>query len=132
MTRLTGTLHEDQHTFLIISHSVLLRMRNVSDKRCRENQNTHFVFNIFFFENGAIYEIMWKNVEPDRPHMTWCKCIACWIPKATNTHSEYAILTTFPLSQWMNERVSMLRCTYIACLVIFLADKIEPSNINYR
>jgi hypothetical protein len=31
-------------TFLIISRSVLLRMRNVSDKSCRENQNTHFVF----------------------------------------------------------------------------------------
>jgi len=36
-----STLHEDQYTFLIISRSVLLRMRNVSDKRCRE---TRFVF----------------------------------------------------------------------------------------
>ena len=34
--------------FLIISRSVLLRMRNVSDKSCRENQNTHFVFSNFF------------------------------------------------------------------------------------
>jgi len=25
--------------------SDLLRMRNVSDKSCRENQNTHFMFN---------------------------------------------------------------------------------------
>jgi len=22
-------------------------MRNVSDKRCKENQNTHYIFNIF-------------------------------------------------------------------------------------
>jgi len=29
------------------SRSVLLRMRNVSDKSCRENQNTHFVFSNF-------------------------------------------------------------------------------------
>jgi hypothetical protein len=43
------TLREDQYTFFIISHSVLLRMRNVSDKSCRENQNTHFVFNKCFF-----------------------------------------------------------------------------------
>jgi len=43
-----GTVHEDQYTFFIISSSVLLRMRSVSDKRCRENQNTHFVFSIFF------------------------------------------------------------------------------------
>jgi hypothetical protein len=32
------TVHEDQSTLLIISHSILLRTRNVSDKRCRENQ----------------------------------------------------------------------------------------------
>jgi len=30
---------DDEYTF-IISRSVLLRMRNVSDKSCRENQNT--------------------------------------------------------------------------------------------
>jgi hypothetical protein len=34
--------------FCIISRSFLLRMRNVSDKSCRENQNTRFVFGIFF------------------------------------------------------------------------------------
>jgi len=33
-------------------------MRNVSDKSCRENQNTHFVFNDAFFENRALYEKM--------------------------------------------------------------------------
>jgi hypothetical protein len=49
LTRIIGTLHADRYTFLIISRSVLLRMRNVSDKSCRENQNTHFVFSNFFF-----------------------------------------------------------------------------------
>jgi hypothetical protein len=44
--------------------------------------------------------------------------IACWIPKATNTHSQHVILTAFPLQQWLHERASMLRYTYIAaCLV---------------
>jgi len=45
---------------------MVLGMRNVSDKNCRDNQNTRFVFNdFFFFKNRAIYEIMWKNtVEP--------------------------------------------------------------------
>jgi hypothetical protein len=42
------TLLENQCTFMIISHSVLHRMSRVSDKSCRENQNTHFVFNNFF------------------------------------------------------------------------------------
>ena len=42
-------------------------MRNISDKSCRENQNTYFVFSNFFPENLAICEIMWKNMEePER------------------------------------------------------------------
>ena len=46
-------------------------MRNVSDKSCRENQNTHFMFSNFFLENLSVYEIMSKNMlEPERPHMT--------------------------------------------------------------
>jgi hypothetical protein len=57
-----GTSHEHQDAFLNTTLSVLLKMRNVSDKSCRENQNTLFVFsNIFFFENRAVYEIMWKK-----------------------------------------------------------------------
>ena len=43
-TRITGNLHEDQYTFLIISCSILLRMRSFT-QNCRENQNTHFMFN---------------------------------------------------------------------------------------
>jgi len=31
--------------FIIIYHSNLLRMRNVLDKSCGENQNTHYIFN---------------------------------------------------------------------------------------
>jgi len=87
-TRITCTLREDQYTYLIISSSVLLRMRNISNKICKEKQNTRFVFNnFFFFENPAVCEIMWKNfVRPGRPQMTiWGMRIACWIPKTTNT-----------------------------------------------
>jgi len=42
-----GTVHEDQHTFLIISRSIILRMKNVSHKSFREIQNTYFMFNSF-------------------------------------------------------------------------------------
>ena len=42
--------------FFTIPCSVIVKMRNVSNKNFRENQNTHF---------------MWKNTaQPDRPHMT--------------------------------------------------------------
>jgi len=40
---MTGTLHDDQFTFLIISRSFLLRTRHFSDKICRWNQNTFYV-----------------------------------------------------------------------------------------
>jgi hypothetical protein len=35
-----GTLHEDQYKFLIISHSVLFKMRNVSEKKIVEKIET--------------------------------------------------------------------------------------------
>jgi len=50
-------------------------------KVVRETRNTHFMFNklFFFFENRAVYEIMWKNVvEPDTSIR--CILISCWIP----------------------------------------------------
>jgi hypothetical protein len=40
---------------------------------------------------------------------------ACWITKATDTHSEYVILIA--LQQWSLERAPVLRYTYIAILV---------------
>jgi hypothetical protein len=84
-----------------------------------EKIKTHFVFNTFFYENGAVNEIMWKNiVESGRPQMTiWRTSIACRIPKATNTHSQYVTLTAFPLQQWLQERASLLRYTYNVCLL---------------
>jgi hypothetical protein len=42
---------------------------------------------------------------------------ACWITKVTVTHSEYVALIAFPRQQWLCERASVLRYTYIACLV---------------
>jgi len=66
-----------------------------------EKVKTHILYSIFFFENRAVYEIMWKNtVQRDRSQMTvWQMRIACWIPNATNAHSQYLILIAFPLQQ---------------------------------
>jgi len=55
LKRITGTSHEDQCKFLITSRLILLRIRNVSDKICRENQDTHFVFNNFFFPKILLF-----------------------------------------------------------------------------
>ena len=74
-------------TFLIISRSVLLRMRNVSGKSSRENENTFFFQFFFFFENRAVYLLMWKNNEEAyRAQMTiWRMRIACRVNKVTQT-----------------------------------------------
>ena len=79
----TDTLHKDQYTFLIISRSVLLRMRNFSDKSCSENKNKHFC--VIFF-NCAFNEMMWRNtVGSERPQMTIRRTrTSRWIPKATD------------------------------------------------
>jgi hypothetical protein len=77
---------------------------------------------------------MWKNiVQPDRPQMAiWPMCMVCWIPKATNIHSEYIMFIAFPLQQWLHERPSMLRLhmhylsnTCLVCLVYIIKSSIR-------
>ena len=115
MTRLTGTLHEDQHTFFIISHSVLLTMKNVSDTVV-VNIKTPILCSVnFYFENCSLYEILWKNiVQPDRSQKKLWPT-ASWIPKATNVHFEFTMLIACPLQQWLHQHA--FNITYIACLV---------------
>ena len=49
----------------------------------------------------------------------WLMRIACWIHKATNTHSEYVITIAFPLQQWLHESATTLGCTYSTVTVLF-------------
>jgi len=62
-----------------------------TEKGVGKNQNTYFISNNFFPRNLALYEIKWKNVvRPGRPQMTIRQIrILRWVPKATNTKSEY-------------------------------------------
>jgi hypothetical protein len=60
----------------------------------------------------------------------WRKSAAGWIPKATNTHSEYAIIITFPLQQWLHERASLLHYTHIFCLVVNKLKCSEVKKVN--
>ena len=78
---------------------------------CRQNQNTHFMFrNFFFFENHAVYEVIWRNVvEPETDgNIIRRMRFACWITESTDTHSEYVRLLAFILQQWLRERASIL------------------------
>jgi hypothetical protein len=107
---------------MVISRSVVIRMRNVSDKSCGENQNTHFVFNSFFFSRKSCR--LWDNVEnlvePYMPQMTvWRMSIECWITKATNIigicntccSSTATMVTRTPLNVTLYVRY--LSCCYL-------------------
>jgi len=80
------------------------------------------MFSKYFSENRAVYEIMWtNNIQQDRPQMTIRRMrVACWIPTATNTTSEYVTLIVFPQQQWLHKLASMLRYTYITFLFFIL------------
>jgi len=90
-----------------------LGMRNAAELQ-RRSKHILCSTTFFFLENRVAYEIMWKNtVEPDRPQMTiWRKNIACWIPNATNTYSEYEIVIAFLLQQWLHEHACLLCINY--------------------
>jgi hypothetical protein len=118
--RLNTTLHEDQYTFTTLSGSALLRMRNVSDKSCRENQNTHFVFNnILPPENRAVCETVCKILQSRTGHGQYNRRmrVACCITKATYAHSEYSILIAFHGNNCYANATERYVNTYIACLV---------------
>jgi hypothetical protein len=61
-------------------------MRKVSDKDVAEIK-THILCSKTFFEDAAVYEIMWKNVaERGRPQMTHALCM---LDNLGYTHTEY-------------------------------------------
>jgi hypothetical protein len=54
---------------------------------------------------------LWENVEKyyragQATVAIWRMRTACWIPKATDTHSEYVILIAFSQQQWWHESAS--------------------------
>ena len=63
----------------------------------KENQITHFKLNEFF-ENFAIRLLWGKMLYSRELQMTiWRMRIACWVPTATSTYTEFAITIAFPL-----------------------------------
>jgi hypothetical protein len=81
LTRIKGTVHEDQCTFLS--------------------------YLAYFFLEWEMFQMTIQRMR-----------IACWIPKAKNTHWLFNT-HCFSLQQWLHGRASMLRYTYIAHLVYF-------------
>ena len=109
-----------------------------------EKIKVHILFSITFFRNRAIYELMSKNLlESERPLMTIRRRVACWISKATHawahslpcshththTHTEICNIYCFLTATMIRERVSVLRCTFIVCLVSSFGQIFESSVV---
>jgi hypothetical protein len=94
-------------------------MRNVSDKSCRENQNTHFKFSNISFPR-KLYRLK-DNVEEycgareaTDENKIRRMCFAWWITKATSTHPKYEILVAFSRQQRVM-RTDLNTMHYVQC-----------------
>ena len=107
-----GTLHEDVFTFMTISRWILLRIRNVLDRSCRENQNTRFMFNNFFpktCQKMAHTRCMLDKQGYKRTH-------ACTRPRA-RAHTRTEICNTYCFfTATMVTRRRLIVTLYVHCL----------------
>jgi hypothetical protein len=85
-----------------------------------ENIKTHILCSTIFVSRKS--RRLWDNVEKygtarqaTEDNIIRRVRFACWITKATDTYTEYVILIAFLRQQWLRERFSVLRHTYIAC-----------------
>ena len=111
--------------FVILPCWIFLTMRNVLYKTCRENQNTRFTYNNFFFsENHALYETMWRcMMQPGMPQMTiqfWAENtqFACLVTKARILTHIYNIWY-FLLFHSNNSYMYVHQC-YVLCILPLL------------
>ena len=113
----------------------ILRIRNVSNESCRENQNAHFLFSMFSWKScrlwdnvetcGGVGEAAYGNAARDA-YGYWR---ASTRPDPRANKEKYVKLTAFPRQQWFRERASLLRYTYTACRVFLFACDLPFSSI---
>jgi len=85
-----------------------------------ETIEAHSLSSITFFRKSIVYEIICNYCRTRRAtddNIIRRKRFACWVPKATDTLSEYVMLIVFPRLQWLRERDSISRYTCIACFI---------------
>ena len=109
---------------------ILPRVINMSGKSCKENK-THLIFSNVFQKIVPFTRYVEKTVRARQAtgdNIIWRMRLACCIPEATDTHSEYVILITFLLQRQLHERASMLCYTYIACLQFIFSSCFRNSS----
>jgi hypothetical protein len=84
---------------------------------CTENQKTNFMLNTYFpkimpFMRQCGKEVTARQATDD--NIIRRMRFACWITKATDTHSEYVIIIAFPRQLRISKRALVLRL----CVVV--------------
>ena len=90
---------------------------NVLDKICRNNQNTHFMFNNIFPEIMLFTRYCGKRCRARQT--VWLMRFVCWIIKATDTYLEYVIPVAFHGNSGYANALQCSVSTYIACILDF-------------
>jgi hypothetical protein len=106
------------HFLSYLTH-FFLELEMFQKKTVKKSKHTLCSIMFFFFENGAVYEKIWKNVvKRGRPQMAiWPMRLACWIPTATNTHT-LRICNTYCFSTATTFARKRLSVTLYVCLIL--------------
>jgi hypothetical protein len=107
------------YTFMIICCWMILKMRNVWDKSCRENQKTHFMFNNFF-PKILPFMRMWKMWSSLTGHR--------WQSNMVRVHT-HSNTYWFPMAitvSWMCLNVTW----YIQCLLFCIEEHLSVSILH--
>jgi len=96
-------------------------MRKVSDKICRENQNTLDMFSNFFFWTSCHLQDNVEDYDTARQatdgNVMWHMRFAFSIIEASATHAEYVTFVAITWQSWLHECSSVLLYTHITRLV---------------
>jgi hypothetical protein len=65
LTKIPGNLHENVCTFMIAHHWILLKMRNILHKICRENQNTFYIQKPLFQKSCHLWDCFQNMLRTD-------------------------------------------------------------------
>jgi hypothetical protein len=111
------------HLFLYL-HWILLRNRNISNKTLW-HITTQIECSVIFFPQKSCR--LWHNVErygtarqATNDIIIWRIRFAYWYIRLEKHTQNMYYLLLFPLQQWLQERVSVLGYTHIACLFFYL------------
>ena len=106
-----GYFTRRQNTLKTVSLRILPRT-GIFYTKAVENSKTLHICSINFPQRSCCWrghvEKRGRNRQSDDNIIRRTR-IACWITKATDTHSEYATFIAFPTAKWLRERASVLR-----------------------